>query len=396
MSHYGVYSGSTDWIKHPDATPKPDTIISPGYPWFLRHVPGLAPTEAFIRRVSLLQAGMGVLSVLLVYLIGVRFLTRPAALAASLTTALSPHLAVISTNVLTESLFLFLLLTSLLASIVSLQRDGRLLAVVAGIAWALCSLVRPTMQLLPFLIMAAVLFVPALRLRRAPAAWLLLAFFVTMSPWFIDKARIGSPQGSPDLAVKFVHHGSYPGFMYEGRPESFGYPYMFDPANTASSKDMHAAVANIAQHFRHEPGRYLVWYVVGKPVTFLSWGIINGFGDIFTYPPIHSPYLEDIRFALIRAAMYWLHVPLMVLGVLGAIVAWLPVAARRLPAYSVPAIRLVSLVVAYAIGLHMIGAPFPRYGIPFRPLLLLLAAFAASLPFLRPAMGREPTADVSS
>ena len=33
----------------------------------------------------------------------------------------------------------------------------------------------------------------------------------------------------------------------------------------------------------------------------------------------------------------------------------------------------MALVVLYAIGLHMVVAPFPRYAIPFRPLIYALA-----------------------
>jgi len=46
----------------------------------------------------------------------------------------------------------------------------------------------------------------------------------------------------------------------------------------------------------------------------------------------------------------------------------------------------VSAIVLYAIAFHMIGAPFPRYGVPFRPLLYMLAILLASTPFRR----REP------
>jgi len=34
---------------------------------------------------------------------------------------------------------------------------------------------------------------------------------------------------------------------------------------------------------------------------------------------------------------------------------------------------IVAVIVLYAIAFHMIGAPYPRYGIPFRPLLFALA-----------------------
>jgi hypothetical protein len=37
------------------------------------------------------------------------------------------------------------------------------------------------------------------------------------------------------------------------------------------------------------------------------------------------------------------------------------------------AIRLLALTLSYVLAMHMIGAPYPRYSIPFRPLIYLLA-----------------------
>jgi hypothetical protein len=46
---------------------------------------------------------------------------------------------------------------------------------------------------------------------------------------------------------------------------------------------------------------------------------------------------------------------------------------------------MVGIVVAYAIGFHVVVAPFPRYGMPFHPLLYLLAM----LPLLAVARRRS-------
>ena len=52
------------------------------------------------------------------------------------------------------------------------------------------------------------------------------------------------------------------------------------------------------------------------------------------------------------------------------------------------AAAIVALVVAYSIAFHMIVAPFPRYGIPFRPLLYALAMLPLRAAWLqwRPTM----------
>ena len=40
------------------------------------------------------------------------------------------------------------------------------------------------------------------------------------------------------------------------------------------------------------------------------------------------------------------------------------------------ALRLCSALVGYGVAFHIIVAPFPRYGVPFRPFLYALAMFA--------------------
>jgi 4-amino-4-deoxy-L-arabinose transferase-like glycosyltransferase len=382
LRHYGIYSGALSWDAR-QQVPVPDSIATPGYPLFLLAVPGLAPEQAWLDRVSRVQAALGVLSVWLVYLVGARLLGPGAALAGALLAATSPHLATISTYLLTESLFLFLLLASVLATLAALQAGGRWRYALAGLAWGLCSLVRPTMQFLPALFLLAALLLPALRAYRRGAALLLAGFLLAQAPWLLRNQLMPPGPPEPDLMISFLHHGSYPGFMYHDDPASYGYPYRFDPDNERITRDVPSVLADIAGHFREQPLTYANWYLVGKPGKFLSWGIINGFGDIYTYPPIRSPYLEDLRFALIRYAALLMHWPLMLLGLAGAFVAaWRP-RALGLDASGAVVARVLAAVVLYAVGLHMIGAPFPRYAIPFRPFFYLLALAMLLAPWRR-------------
>jgi hypothetical protein len=91
-----------------------------------------------------------------------------------------------------------------------------------------------------------------------------------------------------------------------------------------------------------------------------------------------SPYFEEHFFDRVRLLMYWLHWPLMLLGLLGmGLACWRPTR-WGLRGDSLTAARLVSVVIVYAIAFHMIGAPYPRYGIPFRPLLFPMALLTLS------------------
>jgi 4-amino-4-deoxy-L-arabinose transferase-like glycosyltransferase len=383
LSHHGVYSISHTWKNGPSSQPPAaDALRPPGYPLFLTAVGTPEPTEGFLRRVSLVQAALGVLSVWLVYLVARSFLGAGGSLAAAGLTALSPHLAVISTYLLSESLFFFLLLASLLTSLGAIRSQARWQYCAAGLLWGLSSLVRPTAELFPPLALLAVFLVPRLRKYRLPTALGFFCFLLVMAPWFIRNQQASVDKPAPSLMVKALAHGSYPNFMFQGIPESFEYPYRYDPDGDRITRDLPTILKHIAGRFREEPLVYSQWYLIGKPVFFLSWGNVQGW-DILIYPVSHTPYFEDSRFSLIRVLTMALHWPLMVLGMVASAMLCFRADKLALGAAETAAARLIALVVVYAILFHMIIAPFPRYGIPFRPLLYVLAMLPLRALYLR-------------
>jgi hypothetical protein len=244
--------------------------------------------------------------------------------------------------------------------------------VVTGVLWGLCSLVRPTAQFLPPLLLIAVLALPRLRSFRKAALVAFACFALVLAPWLIRNLSDSVSKPESSLAVNSLLHGSYPNFMYENQPESFGYPYYYDPNSKQYARDLPSVLNHIADRFQAEPLVYAQWYLIGKPRAFLTWGHIQGW-DILIYPVSHTPYYEDIRFAIIRIWSEKLHWPLMFLGMIGGFMALARPHWLQLDTDSTRAATIVALVLAYGIVFHMIVAPFPRYGIPFRPLLFALA-----------------------
>jgi 4-amino-4-deoxy-L-arabinose transferase-like glycosyltransferase len=382
LDHYGVYSSQVTWPpeQHLQAPPA-DAIATPGYPLFLRLVGHPEPTLDYERRVGLAQAALGVVSVWMMYLIAVRFLRRRWACVAALLTAISPHLAVSSTYVLTESLFFFLLLACVLGLLHAIESTKRWPYLLVGLLLGVCCLVRSTMLFAPILALIAVVAIPRLRQFRASALMLFLGFAIAMSPWLIRNANLPPQALQSNKMEKFLLHGSYPNFMYHNDPSTFGDPYRADPQAEQASRNMSSVLAYVAQKFRDDPITQARWYLIGKPGFFLSWAHIKGAGDIFVYDVASSPYLDDRRFDLIRKVAYVLHWPLMMLGLVGACLPWWRTQSWGLSGHKLIAARLVSLVIFYAIGFHMIGAPYTRYGIPFRPLLYPLALLALLAPW---------------
>ena len=370
LRNHGVYSSArpTGEIGTP---PAPDKVRSPGYPLFLLAVGNPEPSEQYLHRVSLVQALLGVGSVWLIYLIAASFLPRGLALVAGLLTALSPHLTMTSAYLLTEAPFTFLLLAGTLATIRAASSLQPRTAALAGLLWGACALVRPTVQFLPLLFLLLAVALPALRRFRRPALVSLLVFCAVLAPWVIRNATVDQP--GPSLMVNSVAHGAYPDFQFDNRPETFGFPYRFDPDYPAHIESPQALLAHLGDSFGSEPGRYARWFLVGKPYFFLSLKNVQAL-DIQIYPTPSNPYYERPLFAVIRDFAITAHWPLMVLGLLG--VALVASRVRGAPTIAGPTwlpAAIVALVVLYAIGLHMVVAPFPRYAIPFRPLIYALA-----------------------
>lgn len=381
LYEYGVYSARRP-TGAGEPAPKPDRLRSPGYPWFLAMMGEPSPDDAWLRQIALAQATFGVFSVLLAYLLARSYLGLGAALTAALLTAISPHLATISTYVLTESLFFFLLLASLLTLVRALASGKRRLYLATGLLWGLCSLVRPTTQFLPPLLLLATMLVPTLRAHRREALVAFACFALIMAPWLIRNRFVEWEPGS-SLSVLSLLHGSYPGFMHDNQAQSFGFPYRHDPQAPAAAHDLGSVTRHIGRRAAEHPTRYLSWYLVGKPVYFLSWGNIQGPGDILIYPVLSSPWYEDSRFRWLWLLAYVLHWPLMILGLAGGLMAWLRPGWLGLGPRALLGARVVALVVAYAIAMHIVVAPFPRYGIPFRALLFALAMLPLQAGWLR-------------
>jgi 4-amino-4-deoxy-L-arabinose transferase-like glycosyltransferase len=386
LRHFGVYSDDLTWAgEEPPGGMHPDSLRTPGYPLFLLAIPGLDTGADWLARVRYVQAALAVGSVWLLYLLARRFLRPGWSHLAALLTAISPHLANFSSYLLSEGLFVFLLLASVLASVAALRAGGRWRFAIAGLAWGACSLVRPTVLLLPPLLLLASWLSPRLRDWRAPALLLVAVFVAVQAPWFVRNrlAPLDPEQGN--LLVWSMHHGSYPDFMYEGRPETLGWPFRADPASAEAERSLGNVLRDIAGKFRARPLAQLRWYLIGKPGALLSWGHVQGH-DIYVYEPVRSPYVEQPAFAALRLVSLLLHWPLMLAGVAAAVVAWWRPQWLRLEGEARMAVRVVAAVVLYAIAFHLVVAPYPRYGMPFRPLLYALAlAWPAALFYRRVA-----------
>jgi 4-amino-4-deoxy-L-arabinose transferase-like glycosyltransferase len=370
-----IYSLEVGNIKNLDSPVTPDSVRSPGYPLFLTPFLDSTSFQSFVHRVVFAQVILSTLSILLTYLLCKSFLPSSWALAAALLVALSPHLIVPNSFVVTETLFCFLLLVIGCALCLFASRPSGARALLVGGLIGAASLVRPILEYLPFLLGVWLLIQYGWKKGSAYSAVLLTGFLLFFLPWILRNAVTLGTFSDDTLLINFFHHGMYPGFTFEGIPESRGYPYLFDPRSPVISKDLASVLGEILRRFQDRPWEHLRWFLLEKPVFFWSWDDVQGVGGAFVYPVARSPYFSEVLFRWSDLLMFVIHWPLILLGSLGSLMVWLsfsgPVCSQR----CLFTTRFLSLVLISYTILHMVGAPIQRYSFPLRPYLYAMALF---------------------
>ncbi len=380
VRHHGIYSRDVRGLAGEAVNLPPDAVRSPGYPLYLTLFLGSESIGAFLVNVLFSQVVISTFTVVLAFLMYRRFLSLFWSSLAAFFTALSPHLIVANSYLLTETLFCFLLVAACWWGGLTASKTSWKTIAVLGSLLAVANLVRPSLLFFPFLLA----LVPGAVLPRGQnrhfrgAAALLAGFALITIPWF-GRNLVSLRQFSDNtLQIAFLHHGIYPDFMYNHKAESYGFPYRFDPRTPEISRSTGTVLEEIVRRFASEPGEQAMWYLFKKPVFFWSWDLVQGQGDAFVYPVSRTPYANDPLFVWSHRLMRLIHYPLIWAGLLGCILAWLPGASRKTEPEARAAARFISLLLLYFTVLHMAGAPFPRYSVPLRPLIYGMAMFAAA------------------
>jgi len=348
-----------------DTHPIPDARRTPGYAFFVMFFLNLSKNDWGLTTILYLQAILGAGVTLLTTLTFKRALPGWCSIVCGLLVAISPHLINSSVYILTESLFTFLLVLQIYLLIVAQEKRNHYLFVLSGLVFGLTWLVRPTTMLLS---LVYIIFF-AFNVKNKKSTWkelalFILPFVIVFSAWTVRNIEAIGKTSDPQLAINFIHHGSYINFMYKDNPESYGYPYRFDPQKVTSMGD---ALNMVKTHFEAEPVRYISWILLGKPTQFLSWNLTESIGDAFIYAPLKTPYQSAPLFTTTHTIAKALHMPLMLLAIAGSLYFLFVYKTTN------ATIKICSILLLYFIVFHMIGAPFPRYSIPVRPFCYGLA-----------------------
>jgi len=380
LTQHGVYSSDFRVLMgRLNGPPVPDAKRPPGYPLFLAPFFDAGDLGGFVHRVVIAQAWLGALVVWLAGWLAARLLGVGWAMVVAVLVALSPHLVVYVPYLLTETSFSLALAGFVTAAACGVMappgRWRRVLLAVAGACLGVSCLLRPTLDQLAWLVLAGVLLLPCGRRQWRVALVFVLGFAAVMAPWWLRNTQVSQQKQSHAMAIT-LHQGSYPDMMRDGDPATFGYPYQGDPAAAQAESSVGAALADLAGKVRAHPWQMLRWYTVGKTMALFAWTEQSGWFNLFEYPLLRSPWLTDQRLIALMSVMVGLHPLLVLLGLAGTVLAFVPAASRWLPGRAVDGVRAVALVHAYFIAVHLAALPLSRYSVPFRPLTALLAVFA--------------------
>jgi len=370
MHEWGVYSKENAAIEKPE----PDALRSPGFPWFayLFYSPN---QDTFVKNVLIAQTFIQIISFL--FLLGVlsKFYGATVALIAGWFLWTFPHFVNINIYFLSESLFTSLLTFSIGIAIWShfSHQKKMFLYILFAFFLGITILVRPTLQYFPFFIFF-VLFIYYRKVTR-PAVVILIVSLIPMLLWGIHNLIIIGHWSDPTLTINGLYHGSFPWFMYNDNPASFGFPYRFDPQASEVYQGVGKTLEIIYERFSADPMNYLSWYLVGKQFFLWQWSIIAGQGDIFIYPTLASPYYGEKISLLTYSVNKCIHFAWLVIAFLGLAIIVKKILKKEKVAFS---LVIISAILLYAILIHIIVAPFPRYGIPFKVPAIIVFAIVLS------------------
>lgn len=371
LYNMGVYSYETT----PPFTPS--SSITPGFPLFIYlHLMATNTLEDSYKLLQLSQAVLGSLTTALIFSLSIRVLRPALSIFLGIILAVSPHLVVFTGYILTETLFIFLLALECWLLVAAIEHNSKVVMIAAAIIAGLSTLTRPVVIFLFPLLLFVFIYKKWAKQNISAAA--LLVSILVVSPWYFWSTKISQqfPEKHSYLAGVLAF-GSYPDFIYKS--EAFrGYPYREDTQYEEMSESVASATRIILERAKAEPGKYLNWYLIGKPLCFWSWSMMESVGGPFIYEVGKNFWLDSLAGQIGLSFSKKLHILLVLSVVLTLFLLTLTLPGKKtlLPGTTLPArpptALLAIVIVIYFTILHIFLAGWPRYSVPAWPFLYLL------------------------
>jgi len=369
--------------KSPSVPPTPDSYWAPGYPIFLAICMKLSQSIQVNSYYFTLyfQTILSGLVAAQVYWLGRMLLSKPFSISAALLTALSPHLISHSGYILSETLFSFLLLTSLLIYAKAYSHHNNKLFFLAGLLFGITYLTNPVVLPAPILLTLVYLYknIQAIKSNRRPIIIFSSVFLCFVFAWslrcYLNVAS--TEETSADRAFLTLVIGAHSDYhkIWQANPR--------DPNNPADL-DMQKYKSNHGEFYTElshriiaNPTHYLTWYLIDKPLELWGWNILVGSGDIFVYPVnsslFHTSKIAIIDWVIMKNTHYWL----LAIALLGFVFAIKERNKNKKDIGFIIYATVISISTVYTL-LQTDG----RYSVPLRPEMYLCALYGIQSLFL--------------
>jgi hypothetical protein len=360
-----------------EVTASAETFSGLGYPLFLSLFTAPDSGSGDLGAAVLTQMVLNALAILLVFMLATRLLDPYWGLTAALLTAASPFLINVSLYLVGGTLLMVALLLHLVTSARLGERGGMIRTLIASALLGVAALVDPTFEflILPWVLLLFFSTKGFAKVLTAVAA--IVGFGLVFSPLIMqNQAALDAPVASAPIAAS-IQQGMQPGAASESSDDA----------------GVGASLAQLGQQFLADPRGFLRWYFVDKTEALWSWDEPAAIGESFVYPVSATPYADNPGFLASEEFARILHGPVVLIGALGAILVWLPFAARRLTPAQRIGLRSISLVLIYATIAHGFGVAAPQYATPLLPLLFVMALtplYVVTLKRRDPAAAAQP------
>lgn len=377
---------------------QPTSIRPPLYPMVVAAVWRVVGTDS-VQAVRVTQVGFSLVAVWLLFLLGTQLFDRATATLAALAFALYPSLLFSGVLMLTEVLFIALLLAALNLCVVLLNRPAWWAALGTGAAVGLAALTRSVLW--PFPLVLVVFLGVALRLpirdRVKLCGLVLLGFALVVAPWSARNTRL---QGTFTVVDTMGGLNLLMG-NYEYTPED----RMWDGVSLTGAKSWDEPLRRMpppaggwteGTKDRWAQQRALAFMVANPLVTARRsllkfadlWGLerdwLAGIQKGYYHPPVW--------FAAVSGAAVLVAFPAILIAALAGMLLATPTA-RHVHA-------LLVVLILFVCAIHSVTFGHSRYHLPLMPVLMLYAAAAVRqrafiLPRLRTRAAVAPVFAVS-
>lgn len=375
LKYFDTFSSHLpETASNPLSPPQADKNRPPGYPAFLYPLVKYPPDMSMVQDIKLAQAIIDTATVLVAFLLFRLFLPFSASLIGILLVAISPHLIAMNIYLLTETVFTFFLTLFLYVSVKGLIQERLFYLFLSGILLAITTLIKPSINYFIFFYIGyLIVALPKKEIIKTTTV-IVFGFLLLVAPWAYRNTGIVTGGNNTSKALASLKNGSYPGLMVNNDIRTRGMPHRADP-KYGNIKNFSDFALDLRKKITQNPVEYLSWYLIGKPVMFLSWDMVAGMGDVYVYPITYSPYYNRQIFMITHAMMKGAHPLINIAAIIMLVLFFIPGTRKYLSNDAKKALSFLAVIIVYFILLHTVVTPLPRYAIPLRPIMYGLAVF---------------------